>query len=130
MKLPPGHKTALNRARYLGAAHGGTHHFLLQRLTALSNIPLVIAFILISARGFFAPYDEARALFASPWVAIAFGLFILSVSLHMRLGMQVIIEDYVHTKLRKFALLALNTFYATGIAVICLFALLRVNFGL
>lgn len=129
-KLPEHFKTPLARARHLGAAHGGTHHFMLQRLTALSNIPVVIGFVLIAVHSFGAPYEAVRGVLFNPFIAGILALFTISVSLHMRLGMQVMIEDYIHTRVRKFALLALNTLYCALVAFICLFALLRINFGL
>ncbi len=129
-KLMPGYRTPRAVAQGLGAAHGGTHHFLMQRLTALANIPLVLVFIVTSAQLFFGNYDQARVLLLNPWIAGALALFFISVSLHMRLGMQVIIEDYSHTIFNKSVLLIANTFYCALVLFVSLFALLRLNFGL
>ena len=129
-KLMPGYRTPRAVAGALGAAHGGTHHFLVQRLTALANIPLVVVFIITSATLFFGTYDQARILLLNPWVAGSLALFFVSVCLHMRVGMQVILEDYIHSTFNKYALLIINTFYCALVLFVCLFALLRLNFGL
>ena len=90
--------TPLRRVRHLGAAHDGTAHFWRQRLTAAANLPLVIAFVILIATLVGRPYAEVVAVLASPFVALLLVLMVISISIHMRIGMQVIIEDYVHSE--------------------------------
>lgn len=122
-------RTPLGRVRGLGSARSGTGHFWHQRLTAISNALLAVTFIAIVIRAAGSGYEEAIALVRSPLVALLLLLFILSATYHMRIGMQVIIEDYVHGHTRKHLLLILNTFYAIAIAAVCIFAILKLAFG-
>src|SRR5262244_741855 len=94
-------RTPLARVRGFGSARSGTAAFWHQRVTATANIPLTIAavFIVITLLGRNQP-AVAQTL-GSPTVAIIMLLFIASTTAHMRIGMQVIIEDYVHDDLAK-----------------------------
>jgi succinate dehydrogenase / fumarate reductase membrane anchor subunit len=122
-------RTPLGRVRGLGSAHSGTEHFFLQRVTALANLILAIAFIAIVISLAGATYDEARALIGNPLVAVILLLLLLSVSIHMRLGMQVVIEDYVHTESTKVLLIVANTFFTTAIALAGAFAIIKISVG-
>jgi succinate dehydrogenase / fumarate reductase membrane anchor subunit len=76
-----------------------------------------------------ADYAVVRRMLASPLVAIPLGLFIVSMAIHMRLGMQMIIEDYVHGEGAKVALLLINTFFSILVGAAGLFAVLKMSFG-
>ncbi len=122
-------RTPLARAKGLGAAGHGADHWWLHRMTAVSNIPLVIAFVIIVAALAGRPYPEVIGIVSHPLVSILLILAVLSVANHMRMGVQIIIEDYVHQKGLKIAALIANTFYAVIIGVSCLYAILKIGFG-
>jgi succinate dehydrogenase / fumarate reductase membrane anchor subunit len=123
-------KTPLGHVRGLGSAHAGTGHFWLQRLTAVSNLVLVTAFLIIMVSLAGNGHAAIVARLNNPFVAILILAAFLSVLTHMRIGMQVIIEDYVHTDVRKIALLMANTFYTIAVGLIAVYAILKINFGL
>ena len=121
--------TPLGRVRGLGSAREGTEHFWRQRLTAIANVPLTLFFVglLVSLNG--AGFAETRAVLSNPFVALLLLAFVVSALYHMRLGMQVIIEDYIHGEAMKLALLVLNTFFAAAVGIAAAFALLKLAFG-
>jgi succinate dehydrogenase / fumarate reductase membrane anchor subunit len=121
-------KTPLGRVRGLGSARDGTGHFWVQRLTAVANIILITAFIILLVALHDETFLEVRLAFANPLVGIVMALIVVSVTIHMRLGMQVIIEDYIHGH-AKMPLLILNTFFAVVVAGASLFAIVRMSFG-
>jgi succinate dehydrogenase / fumarate reductase, membrane anchor subunit len=89
-------RTRLRQVRGLGSAKSGTEHFWHQRLTAMANIPLTIGFAVVVASLRGRNHAAVVQILGSPLVAMLMLLFILSASIHMRIGMRVIIEDYVH----------------------------------
>jgi succinate dehydrogenase / fumarate reductase membrane anchor subunit len=122
-------RTPLAKVRGLGSAKQGTEHFWLQRLTAVANIFLVAFLIGLLARYAGADYATVRAALGSPLIAIPLLLLVLSGIVHMRLGMQTIIEDYVHGEGSKVAALMLNSFFAIAVGMACVFAVLKLSFG-
>ena len=121
--------TPLARVRGLGAAKSGSEHFWRQRLTAVANVPLTIAFVLIVVSLLGRNHAYAAQSLGSPLVAIVMLLFIVSITYHMRIGMQVIIEDYVHAEPHKFILVMLNTFFAFAVALASAYAVFKLSFG-
>jgi succinate dehydrogenase / fumarate reductase, membrane anchor subunit len=121
--------TPLARARGLGAAHGGVGHWKRQRLTAMSNAVLVLWFAFSAMALAGASYEEVRAWLASPVTATLMILLVLSVFQHAPLGLQVIIEDYVHHPGARIAALVLVRLVVAGLAVACIVAILTVAFG-
>ncbi len=122
-------RTPLARAKGLGASGHGVEHWWLHRMTAVSNIPLIIAFVIIVVALTGRSHAQAVAFVSHPVVAILLVLCFLSVTNHMRLGLQIVIEDYVHDKGAKIAALMANNFFAAVIAVVCLFSVLKISFG-
>ncbi len=120
-------RTPLRRVRGLGAG-GGTEHFWQQRLTALSNAILITCFVILLLTLMNGSYDGVRAAFSNPFVGIIMALMVVSATIHMKLGMQIIIEDYIHGG-AKLPLLILNTFFAIAVAAACLFAIVKMSFG-
>ncbi len=121
--------TPLARVRGLGAAKSGTGHFWRQRLTAVANVPLTIAFVLILVSLLGRNHAFAAQTLGSPLVAIIMLLFILSITTHMRIGMQVVIEDYVHDEPHRLILLMLNTFFSLAVALASAYGILKLSFG-
>jgi succinate dehydrogenase / fumarate reductase, membrane anchor subunit len=122
-------RTPLARVLGHGAARSGTGHFWRQRLTAVANIPLTIAAIIIMITLLGRNQSAVAQILGSPLVAIIMLLFVASVTVHMRIGMQVIIEDYVHDESTKLTLIMANTFFAIAVALASAFGILKLSFG-
>ena len=116
-----GEGTALGRVRGLGSAHHGSHHWLLQRFTAAGNLLtvgyLVFSFVLLGDLS----YDNVRVWLTQPMPTLALALMIVSVFWHARLGLQVMLEDYLHGANRFAAILLLNLVAFAGAAAGLLF---------
>jgi succinate dehydrogenase / fumarate reductase membrane anchor subunit len=123
-------RTPLARVRGRGAARSGTGHFWHQRVTAVANIPLTIAAVIIMITLLGRNQAAAAQILGSPAVAIIMLLFILSITTHMRIGMAVIIEDYVHDESAKLILLMANTFFTIIVGLAAVYGILKLSFGL
>lgn len=121
--------TPLKRVRGLGSSRAGTKHFWIQRLTAVVNVPLSAFLIGLLVTLVRADYPTVRGAVGHPAVAIALMLLIWSGLWHMCIGMQTIIEDYMHSRGLKIAALALNGAFAAAVAVACLYAVLKIGLG-
>jgi len=123
------YRTPLARVRGLGSAKSGAEHFWKQRLTAVANIVLVAFAIWLVAKLAGADHATAKRTLAQPYYAVPLLLLVLSGTVHMRLGMQTIIEDYVHSEGRKVAALMLNSFFCVLVGLSCAYAVLKLGFG-
>jgi len=122
-------RTPLARARGLGSARDGLHHWWAQRLTAIALIPLVVWFAISLVMLSGADYDIARAWIGSPLVMV---LLILTIGIglhHGQLGIQVVIEDYVHGDGWKLALIVAVRFIAVIFGLAAVVAILRIGLG-
>ncbi len=119
-------RTPLGRVRGLGSARAGTGHFLRQRLSALANLVLGVIVIGVMLALVGAGYTETLETLGSPFVASPMILFVLSATYHMMLGMQVIIEDYIHHEGLKIAALAANIGVAALVGASCVVALIGI----
>jgi succinate dehydrogenase / fumarate reductase membrane anchor subunit len=122
-------RTPLGRVRGLGSAKEGADHFWRQRLTAIANIPLTLFLVITLIIYGGADYAVVASHLASPFVAIPMLLMVVSAVIHMRLGMQVVIEDYVSSEGLKIIGLMLNTFFCAAVGLASAFAILKLSFG-
>ncbi|RYD48566.1 MAG: succinate dehydrogenase, hydrophobic membrane anchor protein [Sphingomonadales bacterium] len=122
-----GDGTGIGRVRGLGSAHEGAHHWWHQRLTAGSNLILVLWFVLSIALLPAYDWETIHAWASQTFVAVPLILLVLSTFYHFRLGLQVVIEDYQHDETRIVALVALN-FFTIAAAITAIFAILKTAF--
>lgn len=122
-------RTPLKEARGLGSAKDGTHHWSMQRLTAVALIPLSIwaAFTVASMSG--QDYDTVLSYFRSPFHSSMFILFVFAAFYHAALGLQVVIEDYIHNESAKIAALIVVKLGLSLLGTISVVAILRAAFG-
>ncbi len=121
-------RSMAGRVRYLGAAKSGTRNLWLMRLTSVALLFLAIAFVWLMLSLVGKDLPEVRAQFSHPLASILMLLFILASVLHMKIGMQSIIDDYVHAPhLKEWAMMA-NVFFSVGVGVAAIFAVLKLSF--
>jgi len=121
-------RTPLKKIRGLGSAKSGTEHFIVQRVTAVANIVLIAFLIYAALHLTGASRAEVKEFFSQPWAAILGILLAISTSIHMRIGMQVVIEDYVHGGNRVLMLL-LNSFFSLVAGVAIFLAVTKLYLG-
>jgi succinate dehydrogenase / fumarate reductase membrane anchor subunit len=122
-----GNGTGIGRVRGLGSARSGTHHWWLQRVTAAGNILLLLWFVVSLLRLPALDHETVVKWLSSPLAAVPMLLLVVNAFWHLRLGLQVVIEDYQHDETRIGALILLN-FYAVGLAALSIFSILKIAF--
>jgi succinate dehydrogenase / fumarate reductase membrane anchor subunit len=122
-------RTPLARVRNLGASHSGTSDFWRQRVTAVAMVLLMVPVIVIVMMLLGSNQAGAKVVLGSPLVAIIMLLFIIASTWHMKIGMQVVIEDYVHNEKVKLASIIANNFFSIAVALASIFAILKLSSG-
>jgi succinate dehydrogenase / fumarate reductase membrane anchor subunit len=127
---PKHFRTPLAKVRGRGAARSGTEDFWLQRVTSVAGIPLTVMAIVIGILLLGRNQAAAAQILGSPAVAIIMILFIISTIVHMKIGMQEILVDYVPGESAKLTLLLANTFFCWAVGLASVFGILKLSFGL
>jgi succinate dehydrogenase / fumarate reductase membrane anchor subunit len=122
-------RTPLGRVRHLGASHSGTKDFWHGRVTAVALLLLTVPVIAIVMMMLHRNHAGAAQTLGSPLVAIVLLLFILTSAWHMKLGMQVVIEDYVHNEKLKLVSIMANNFFCAVIALASAYAIFKLASG-
>lgn len=122
-------RTPRSRAQGLGAAKHGVGHFIAQRATAVALVPLALWAVFSALKLASGDYQSAVAWLQHPLNAVLLTLLLATGFYHMRLGMQVVIEDYVEEHLNRVAALLLNTFVCAGLGALAIISVLKVAFS-
>ena len=122
-------RTALSVVRGAGAAKEGTRHWWAQRLTAAALIPLGLGFVAMTIALVADDYEGARAVLAHPVSAALWILFAVALFHHAQLGLQVVVEDYVHSQGLKVAAIVAVKFAALVLGAVCIVSILRISAG-
>jgi succinate dehydrogenase / fumarate reductase membrane anchor subunit len=122
-------RTPLGRVRNLGASHSGTTDFWRQRITAVAMALLIVPVIVVVMMMLGSNLASVRIILGSPLVAIILLLFIIASTWHMKIGMQVVIEDYVHREQLKIAAIMANNFFSFAVALASIYAILKLSSG-
>ena len=122
-------RTPLARVRHLGSAHSGTADFFRQRVTAIGMLLLILPVIIIVMMLLGRNHAGATQILGSPLVAIILVLFVIASCWHMKIGMQVVIEDYVHDEKLKLTAVVANGFFTWVIALAAIYALVKLSSG-
>jgi succinate dehydrogenase / fumarate reductase membrane anchor subunit len=122
-------RTPLARVRSLGASHSGTSDFWRQRLTAVAMTVLIVPVIVVVLMLIGSNQAGAKQIFSSLPIAIIMLLFIVASAWHMKIGMQVVIEDYVHNEKIKLASVIANNFFCIAVALASIYAILKMSSG-
>ncbi|BBE73576.1 succinate dehydrogenase, hydrophobic membrane anchor protein [Oharaeibacter diazotrophicus] len=122
-------RTPLGKVRGLGSAKSGTEHFWRQRVTAAANLILTAVFVVVVIALQAGTYADVRAALANPVLNVLTIGMVVSIVWHMKIGMQVIVEDYVHTDNLKILALVANTFFCGLVGLASVVALVKIGFG-
>lgn len=122
-------RTPLGRVRNLGSSHSGTTDFWRQRITAVAMMLLIVPVIVVVMMMIGSNHAAAAQMLGSPLVAIILLLFIIASTWHMKIGMQVVIEDYVHSEQLKLAAIMANNFFSFAVALASIYAILKLASG-
>ncbi len=125
----PSMRTPLARVRSLGSSHSGTSDFWRQRVTAVAMTVLIVPVIVVVLMLIGSNQAGAKQIFSSLPIAIIMLLFILASAWHMKIGMQVVIEDYVHNERIKLACVMANNFFCIAVALASIYAILKMSSG-
>ena len=125
----PSMRTPLARVRSLGYSHSGTSDFWRQRLTAVAMTVLIVPVIVVVLMLIGSNQAGAKQIFSSLPIAIIMLLFIVASAWHMKIGMQVVIEDYVHNEKIKLASVMANNFFCIAVALASIYAILKMSSG-
>ena len=125
----PSMRTPLARVRSLGSSHSGTGDFWRQRLTAVAMMVLIVPVIVVVLMLIGSNQAGAKQIFSSLPIAIIMLLFIVASTWHMKIGMQVVIEDYVHNEKIKLASVMANNFFCIAVALASIYAILKMSSG-
>ena len=125
----PSMRTPLGKVRNLGASHSGTGDFWRQRLTAVAMTLLIIPVIVIVMMLLGRNQAGAAQILGSLPIAVILLLFIIASAWHMRIGMQVVIEDYVHNEKLKLVSIMFNNFFSIAVALASTYAILKLSSG-
>jgi len=123
-------RTPLSIVTGRGSSKFGTEDYWMQRVTAVAMVPLTIFFLGLVICLVGAPWAKAHAVLSSPFVAIPLGAMVIAGIMHMRIGMQVIIEDYTPSDAWKILFVMLNTFFSALVAIATLWAVAKLSFGM
>ena len=122
-------RTPLGRVRSLGSSHSGTSDFWRQRLTAVAMTLLIVPVIVVVLMLRSSNQAGAAQILGSLPIAIILLLFIVASVWHMKIGMQVVIEDYVHSEMMKLAAIMANNFFSVAVALASIYAILKLSSG-
>jgi succinate dehydrogenase / fumarate reductase membrane anchor subunit len=125
----PSMRTPLGRVRSLGSSHSGTQDFWRQRLTAVAMTLLIVPVIVIMLMLIGRNQAGAAQILGSLPIAIILLLFIVASAWHMKIGMQVVIEDYIHNEKLKLASIMANNFFTIAVALASIYAILKLSSG-
>jgi succinate dehydrogenase / fumarate reductase membrane anchor subunit len=122
-------RTPLARVRNLGASHSGTSDFWRQRVTAVAMVLLIVPVIVVVMMLLGRNQAGAAQILGSLPIALILLLFIIASAWHMKIGMQVVIEDYVHSETLKIAAVMANNFFSIAVALASIYAILKLSSG-